>query len=401
MENTQKKVMPLWQCGLIVAVGVILMLVGILSISKYCLEAAEAKENMEVQWFDVYSSSDELQGVEFLLISDAFAEYTYGTAQGFYFVFDEEMCGYIVCMEQDRIAEEFQANYDYTYTDMETVPELGYVEGYAVEIDEEIREYAMESFNLLVDEEVIDETNFEDYLGAYYLDTTIEPAAENNNVSTAVVMIIVGVILLVVAIVKMKNRDKLIKEQEQREREERERILNQASYDANNPYMSDPEMPGGTTNTETVYSGTMEVEKQGNIIVALIASAICACAGAVLWVLIYRLGYIAGITGCVAAVGALFGYEKIGKRQVGGGAVVWSVFISLVVLLLGNAVAYAWEFTDVMSAGSPGRAEFFVVLKQLPSILKEYDCIGSFFGDWGMGVFFAAISGFSIGNRKK
>ena len=70
-------------------------------------------------------------------------------------------------------------------------------------------------------------------------------------------------------------------------------------------------------------------------------------------------------------------------------------------LLLGNAVAYAWEFTDMLSAGSPGRAEFFTVLRQLPSILDEYDCVGSFFGDWGMGVFFAAISGFSIGNRKK
>ena len=216
MENTQKKVMPLWQCGLIAVVGVILMLVGIMSISKYCREAAEAKENMEVQWFDVYSSSDELQGVEFLLISNAFAEYTYGTTQGFYFVFDEDMCGYIVCMEQDRIAEEFQANYDYTFTDIQTVPELGYLEGYAVEIDEEIREYAIEYFNYFWGEEIIDETNFEEYLGSYYLDTTIEPAAENNNLSTAVVMIIVGVILLVVAIVKMKNRGKLRKDQEQR-----------------------------------------------------------------------------------------------------------------------------------------------------------------------------------------
>ena len=398
MNNAPKKPTPVWQCVVLMIVGVILLIFGLWSLANYFEDAAE-EQNMEVQWFDLYSESDELQGLEFMLISDAFAEYTYGTSQGFYIVFDEEMYGYIICMEQDRLAEEFQEIYDYTFTDIETVPELGYVEGYAVEIDEEIKEYAIEYFNFFWGEEVMDESNFYDYLGAYYLDTTIEPETENTSIVTEAVSITLGLLLLIVGICKLAGRGKRIKAQEQWEKEQREKEIQQAfSFGSNNPYMTDMGTVGEETKTEEVHSESPEVQEQGNIVVALVASILCASIGAVLWVLIYRLGYIAGITGCVAAIGALYGYEKIGKRQVSGGAIVWCIFVSLVVLLLGNAVAYAWEFTEAFDSA---KADFFVVLGQLPSILDEYDCIGSFFGDWGMGVFFAAISGFSIGNRKK
>ena len=396
MENTQKKMNPIWLCLLIAVLGVGLVLSGILGISKYYQEAAAAKENTEVLWFDLYSPSEEPQMLEFLFISEPFAEYTYGTSQGFYLVYDEDMFGYIVCMENDRLEGEFLENYNYTYQDIEKVPELGYVEGYAVEIDEELQEYAIEFFNMFWDEELLDETNFADYLGTYYLDTTMEPATEDNSISASVVMIIVGLLLIVVAIVKVLNRGK-----EQKEQSAEEKVSETASNDSSNPAMENSEAFANSTTSEATYSSSPEVETQGNLVIALVASLLCACAGGVLWVLIYRLGYIAGITGCVAAVAALFGYEKIGKRQVTGGAIVWCILVSLVVLLLGNAVAYAWEFTEALSVGSPGRAEFFVVLKQLPTILKDYDCVGSFFGDWGMGVFFAAISGFSIGSRKK
>ena len=398
MNNAPKKPTPVWQCVVLMIVGVILLIFGLWNLANYFEDVAE-KQNMEVQWFDLYSESEELQGLEFMLISDAFAEYTYGTSQGFYIVFDDEMYGYIICMEQDRLAEEFQANYDYTFTDIETVQESGYVEGYAVEIDEEIKEYAIEYFNFFWGEEVMDESNFYDYLGAYYLDTTIEPETENTSIATEVVSIALGILLLIVGICKLAGRGKRIKAQEQWEKEQREKEIQQAfSFDSSNPYMTDMGTVGEETKAEEVRSESPEVQEQGNIAVALIASVICASIGAVLWVVIYKLGYIAGITGCVAAVGALFGYEKIGKRQVSGGAIVWCIFVSLVVLLLGNAVAYAWEFTEAFDSA---KADFFVVLGQLPSILDEYDCIGSFFGDWGMGVFFAAISGFSIGNRKK
>lgn len=384
MEDTQKKKAPIWQSLLIAVLGVGLLLAGIMGIAKHYQEAAKAKENTEVLWFDLYSPSQEPQMLEFLFISDAFAEYTYGTSQGFYLVYDEDMFGYIICMENERLEGEFKANYDYTYQDIEKVPELGYVEGYAVEIDEELKEYALEFFNEFWGEELLDETNFADYLGTYYLDTTMEPATEGG-ISTQVVMIIVGLILVAVAIAKVVNRGKEQTEQTQQD----------------NSYMNESVMSEESSGEEAAYSGSPEVEKKGNLILALIGSILGACVGAVLWVLIYKLGYIAGITGCVAAVGALVGFQMFGKRQVTTGVILWCVFISLVALLFGNAVSYAWEFTEALSADSPGRAEFFVVLKQLPTILKDYDCVGSFFADWGMGVFFAALSGFSLGGRKK
>ncbi len=398
MNKAPKNPTPVWKCVVSMMAGVILLIFGLWNLANYFGEAAEA-QNKEVPWFDLYSESDELQGLEFMLISDAFAEYTYGNSQGFYVVFDEEMYAYIICMEQERLEKEFQEIYDYTFTDTEIMPELGYLEGYAVEIDEELEEYAIEYFNEFWGEEVLDETNFYDYMGAYYLDTTIEPEAQNTSIVTEVVSITLGLILLILGICKLAGRGKRIREQEQWEKEQREKeIQNAFSFDNSNPYMADMESSGTEATTAEVHNDSPEVQEQGNIVVALLASVICACAGAVLWVVIYRLGYIAGLTGCVAAVGALYGYEKIGKRQVSGGAIAWCIFVSLVVLLLGNAVAYAWEFADAFGSD---KADFLVVLGQLPDILKDYDCVGSFFGDWGMGVFFAAISGFSIGNRKK
>lgn len=379
MENEQKKKTPMWQRILILALGVCLILAGAVGIAQHYLEINEKGESGEALWFDLYSPSEDLQMLEFLFISEPFAEYSYGSSQGFYLVYDEDMYGYIVCMNNDRLEEEFRANYDYTYEDIERVPALGYVEGYSVEIDEELKEYALDFCNDFWGEEFLDETNFSDYLGNYYLDTTLEPASEGS-ISTQVVMIVVGLIFVVIAITKAADVPLQKTEQEERTNQD-------------NPYMND---------TETVsYSGSPEVEKPGSLLLALIGSVIGACVGGVLWVLIYKLGYIAGITGCVAAVGALTGFRLLGKRETTGGVVVWCVFISLVVLLLGNAVAYAWDFTEAFNEGSPGRAEFFTVLKQLPTVLKEYDCVGSFFGDWVMGVFFAALSGFSLGGRKK
>lgn len=402
MNNAPKKPTPVGNCIVMLVISAFLLVFGLWKLGNYFIEVAEASQNTEVQWFDLYSPSDELQGLEIMLISDPFAEYTYGSNQGFYLVFDEELYGYIVCMEQSRLEEEFLDIYNYTFYDVETVPEPGYIEGYAVEIDEELKEYATEYFAEFWGEDIVDETNFYDYFGAYYLDSTLEPQVESSGISTAVVAIILGLILLIVGICKLAGRGKLIAAQEQWEKQQREKEIQQAfSINNENPYMTDMGTQSEAAQGGPVMNQGLDVEEKGNLPLALVASIICACGGGVLWVLIYKLGYIAGITGCVAALGAMFGYEKIGKRQVNGGAIVWCIFISLVVLLLGNAVAYAWDITEAMSAGSPGRAQFFVVLKQLPSILQDYDCVGSFFADWGMGVFFAAISGFSLGNKKR
>lgn len=402
MNNAPKKPIPVGTCVVMLVISAFLLVFGMWKLGNYFVNVAEANRNMEVQWFDLYSPSDELQGLEIMLISDPFAEYTYGSNQGFYLVFDEELYGYIVCMEQSRLEEEFLDIYNYTFYDVETIPEPGYIEGYAVEIDEELKEYAIEYFAEFWGEGIVDESNFYDYFGDYYLDSTLVPETEDAGVSTAVVVIILGLLLLVVGIYKLASRGKLIAAQEQWEKQQREKEIQQAfSFNNENPYMTDMGTQSDVSQEGIVQNQGPDVVEKGNLPLALVASIICACAGAVLWVLIYKLGYIAGITGCVAATGALLGYEKIGKCKVNGGAIVWCIAVSLVVLFWGNAVAYAWDFTEALSYGSPGRAQFFIVLKQLPSILADYDCVGSFFADWGMGVFFAAISGFSIGNRRK
>lgn len=86
--------------------------------------------------------------------------------------------------------------------------------------------------------------------------------------------------------------------------------------------------------------------QKSNLVPGLIGAALGALIGCVLWIIIYKLGYIAGIAGAAIGVCALKGYEILGKHLDKKG-VIGSVIVMFVMIFFANKIAWAWEIYDV------------------------------------------------------
>ena len=146
-----------------------------------------------------------------------------------------------------------------------------------------------------------------------------------------------------------------------------------------------------------------ELPIPGNIIVALLASIICAAGGGIVWILVYKLGRITYIAGLLAVMGAIYGYSKIGKRELTTLAAVWCILVGLASITFANYISYAWEIVDAVNAANPGRTDFMKVFMNMPWLMEDMELWGSFFADLGIGIFFAVIGGVSslFSNKKK
>lgn len=168
--------------------GVIILLaaggVGLSLFSGWYI-GEEAEET--VSWFDSTVLSEEKQKVNVQMISYAFATFGSSDKQGVYFVFDEDMAVYIVCMDNARLETEFADIYEFTFTETLDAPQIGMLEGYARAIEDDLKELAIEEFNYLWGEDFITEENFENYIGSYYLDTTYQPVEEGKDITAIVV----------------------------------------------------------------------------------------------------------------------------------------------------------------------------------------------------------------------
>ncbi len=195
---------------------IFLIIWGILMIFFGCMAIVDSMSGMQVPKeqetmliFDPYTASDLKQGVSFKMISYAFASFEFSDAQGLYFVFDKDMYAYIVCMDNDRLETEFADIYEYTFSDAGEAPQEGWLEGYAMEIDGELQNIAIEVFNYLWDEEVVNQDNFEEYFGAYYLDTTYVPGEEGKNpvedMIAAIFAILIGGFLVYFELIGQKR----------------------------------------------------------------------------------------------------------------------------------------------------------------------------------------------------
>lgn len=140
-------------------------------------------------------------------------------------------------------------------------------------------------------------------------------------------------------------------------------------------------------------------EKQVNIkmrksqfIPGLIGAFLGALLGAALWILVYRLGYIAGLAGAVTAICALKGYEMFGKHLDKKG-VICSIIIMIAMIFFANKIAWAWEAFDALSEYGYTFSDCY---RYLGDILEASELTGSYYGDLGIGYFLTLIC--SLGN---
>lgn len=124
--------------------------------------------------FNVYDGENIYGSIRSQMMTLEFAS-DFKETNHYYFVYDEDLLPYIVQIHGD-LSEESLKIQSYLYeSESGEVPEPVTFYGMSVPIEEDIRQYAIESYNEMWGEELVTEDNFSGYFGEYYLDTTRKP----------------------------------------------------------------------------------------------------------------------------------------------------------------------------------------------------------------------------------
>ncbi|MDR2022368.1 MAG: hypothetical protein LBQ71_03780 [Hungatella sp.] len=133
------------------------------------------KPDVEPIEFHVYDGADIYSRLNAQMMTREFAA-DFKETNHYYFAYDENLLPYIVQVHGD-LPEEYLKIQSYLYDESEEAPEPVTFYGTSSPIKDDIREYAIESYNSMWGEELVTEDNFSDYFGEYYLDTTRKPAS--------------------------------------------------------------------------------------------------------------------------------------------------------------------------------------------------------------------------------
>lgn len=363
-----KKVLRIITAVLCLALAVVLGVLGAREL------AAGESQPEEAEFFDATTFSSDRQYLEFNMLTDPVATFTLGENHGIYLAFYADDTGiypYLVCMSQQDF-ESYEDIYDFTFDarDISEAPRFATVYGYSEEISDELRDFAIEYFNYFTDTNLLDESNFEDYLGRYYLDTTAVPAKDNGD---AIGMLIIAAILLVAAIAMLLPQRK-----------------SKAAQPA--PVQADAAAAAGEA---APAAPAWEIQPSANPALGVLGAVLGSLVGAVIWIVLYRLGYIVGIAGYLAVFCAIWGYQKLGRGRTGRLAVVLCVVIAMLMLVVSNGVAYAWVVADTINEANPGRSSIGYILANFNEIMTSLDMWRSFWGDLIIGLILALVAGIS------
>ena len=127
-----------------------------------------------------------------------------------------------------------------------------------------------------------------------------------------------------------------------------------------------------------------------NVGLGVIGALVGAVIGGALWVLIGKLGYIAGIAGFAIIYLSAMGYKKGAKVLTRSGAVI-AVILSVLMIFAANYFLYVWMIVEAFE----GRYTFGEVLPNLFSMLSEYELVGSFVKDVVIGYGLSVLAAFS------
>lgn len=360
-----KRTLQICLAVLLLAVAVCFAVLGIGELT----ESQETGE--EPAFFDATVFSPDRQYLEFNMLTDSVATFTLGENHGIYLAFYADDTGiypYLICLSQQNF-ERYQDIYEFTFDDRDIGDGPGFatVYGYSQEISDELKDYAIEYFNYFTDTDLLNDGNFEEYLGSYYLDTTAAPAKDTGDafgmLAAAAAFLIVAVILL----------------------------LPKRQRKSAQPAPVQAEAPAG----EEAAAPAWEIQPSANPVLGILGAVLGSLAGAAVWIVLYRLGYIAGIAGYLAAFCAIWGYQKLGRGRAGRLAVVLCVLIAMLTLALSNGVAYAWVVADTINETNPGRASIAYILSNFSSIMESLDLWRSFWGDLVIGLILALVAGIS------
>lgn len=139
-------------------------------------------------------------------------------------------------------------------------------------------------------------------------------------------------------------------------------------------------------------------KKKTNLAAGIVGAVFGSLIGVACWVLIYQLGYIAGLTGFVMMVCCMKGFELLGGRLSRAGVIV-SILISIVMLFAAEYLTVGIEIYKMMKEYYSS-VSLFEGIRAVPSYLADSsvgpDLWGAMIKDLLMGYVFMVLASISF-----
>lgn len=134
--------------------------------------------------------------------------------------------------------------------------------------------------------------------------------------------------------------------------------------------------------------------KEVNLPLGIVGALAGSIIGVLVWVIIYRMGFVAGITGFIMAVCCFKGYGMLGGRIDNKG--IWiAVITSIVMLAVAEMIAVAFEIQGAMTDVYAIELSLTEAFRMIPLFLEDSEFLGAVISDLGAGYVFMAVASFS------
>ena len=148
-------------------------------------------------------------------------------------------------------------------------------------------------------------------------------------------------------------------------------------------------------NNSREYDRAPEVTE--NVLAGIVGAFLFSLVGGVLWFIIYRIGFIAGISGLIGAICAIKGYFVFSKKESVKGIVI-SVVIALLVIVIAWYFCLAYDVYDVHKLWfEEGEIDytltFFEAVRGSHYYLTDPEIAPAYFGDLAIGLLFCIAGG--------
>ena len=139
-----------------------------------------------------------------------------------------------------------------------------------------------------------------------------------------------------------------------------------------------------------MYVNGLENDRQENVALGILGAALFSLVGGILWVVLDRVGFVAGICGYVSFICATKGYALFAKKRSKTGVIV-SVVVSILMMAIAAYVCLSWEVYDAFKDLG---LTFVDCLKYSYEFLADGEIAGDFFLNLGLGLVLCVVASY-------
>ena len=143
-----------------------------------------------------------------------------------------------------------------------------------------------------------------------------------------------------------------------------------------------------------------------NVLAGAVGAFLFALVGGVIWIILGRIGIIAGISGLIGVVCAIKGYSVFAKCESKKGIVI-SVIMAALVIIIAWYAGMAWDFYEAAKewyaeGEIDSKLSYFDCLRSAYLFFEEKEIAWAYFKDLAIGLLFCIIASVSyIGSYSK